>query len=53
MISQLRMHDKLFALFELLSKNEFAKLDDNVLKDLYYKQVFILWYLKVLFSGSQ
>lgn len=32
MISQLRMHDKLFALLELLSKNEFAKLDDNVLK---------------------
>ena len=32
MISQLRMHDKLFALFELLSRNEFAKLDDNVLK---------------------
>ena len=32
MISQLRMRDELFALFELLSKNEFAKLDDNVLK---------------------
>ena len=31
-ISQLRMHNELFALFELLSKNEFAKLDDNVLK---------------------
>lgn len=31
-ISQLRMRNELFALFELLSKNEFAKLDDNVLK---------------------
>lgn len=31
-ISQLRMRIELFALFELLSKNEFAKLDDNVLK---------------------